>query len=191
MKKLLSLFVALMLACTLTGACAEQQTESIFELFDGVEWYFASGAGAWSTDLSILSDGSFVGAYHDSDMGDIGDGYPDGTIYVCVFSGKFSVTEENDYLKLHVDELKVEEPDEKEKIEDGVRYVFTESYGIKLGDTFVIYAPGDSADAFTDDMLFWSHLQDSEDTLYELDTWFLWNENGESGFVGELPETES
>ena len=33
------------------------------------EFLFASGAGAWSTVLSIGPDGSFTGEYHDADMG--------------------------------------------------------------------------------------------------------------------------
>ncbi len=62
---------------------------------------FASGAGAWATSLKLSEDGSFVGGYHDSDMGDSGDGYPNGTIYVCGFSGKFSDPEPTEYQNIY------------------------------------------------------------------------------------------
>lgn len=40
-----------------------------FEDFKLVEFYFASGAGAWRTTMEITADGSFFGSYSDSDMG--------------------------------------------------------------------------------------------------------------------------
>ena len=59
---------------------------------------FCSGAGGWSTDFEIEKDGSFKGSYHDSDMGDTGDDYENGTMYLCGFSGKFTdLTKINDY----------------------------------------------------------------------------------------------
>ena len=56
-----------------TKAAAEQVT---FRDLSSLECWFGSGAGAWSTTLTIHEDGSFFGVYRDSDMGDIGDGYP-------------------------------------------------------------------------------------------------------------------
>ena len=50
------------------------------------DYTFASGAGAWATSLELYEDGSFAGDYHDSDMGDSGDGYPNGTISVSILS---------------------------------------------------------------------------------------------------------
>lgn len=49
---------------------------------------FASGAGAWSTILTLHPDGAFEGNYHDTDMGDGGPGY-DSTECVCRFHGRF------------------------------------------------------------------------------------------------------
>ena len=50
------------------------------------DFTFMSGAGGWSTVLTIHPDGSFSGNYFDSDMGDSGDGY-DATQYVSTFHG--------------------------------------------------------------------------------------------------------
>ena len=54
-----------------------------------VQFSFLSGAGGWSTELVLNQDGSFTGQYHDSEMGDIGEDYPYGSIYVCSFAGEF------------------------------------------------------------------------------------------------------
>ena len=59
---------------------------------------FSSGAGAWGTFLDLNDDGTFSGEFHDSNMGETGEGYPYGTVYVCDFSGKFSEPEKiNEY----------------------------------------------------------------------------------------------
>lgn len=72
-----------------------------------LEFFFASGAGGWSTVLYINKDGSFYGNYHDSDMGSMGEGYPHGTIYYCDFTGRFSApVQVNDYTySMQIEEL--------------------------------------------------------------------------------------
>ena len=50
---------------------------------------FSSGAGGWFTELELQPDGSFTGSYHDSEMGEFAEDYPNGTVYVCEFSGRF------------------------------------------------------------------------------------------------------
>ena len=66
---------------------------------------FASGAGAWGTSLAVDKNGIFAGNFHDSDMGDTGDGYPNGTVYVSNFDGKFkNITKIDDYTyKMELD----------------------------------------------------------------------------------------
>ena len=54
-----------------------------------LDFTFASGAGAWLTELMLEQDGSFAGQYHDSEMGDLGDDYPNGSCYISTFSGRF------------------------------------------------------------------------------------------------------
>ena len=53
------------------------------------EFSFLSGAGAWRTVMTLNRDGTFTGWYLDSEMGEIGKGYPHGSAYTCTFSGKF------------------------------------------------------------------------------------------------------
>lgn len=105
---------------------------------------FLSGAGGWSSELCLASDGTFTGDYHDSDMGDDGEGYPDGTRYVCTFSGRFgNVRRVDEYTySMRLLEMNVEETPAEEWIEDGVRYVSSVPYGLENADEILVYLPG-------------------------------------------------
>ena len=59
---------------------------------------FSSGVGGWQTTMYIQADGSFTGEYFGSWLGETGEGYPDGTTYVCTFSGKFAPLSQLDDL---------------------------------------------------------------------------------------------
>ena len=191
MKKLISCILAMLLVAVLACAGAEEKNDTFFTRLEGLEWTFSSGAGGWSTDMRILPDGTFSGEYHDSEMGEATDAYPDGTVYFCSFTGRFSFVEQVDEntWKLHVDELKPEVPEEKETIEDGMRFVYTEPYGISAGDDMLLYQPGTPVTVLSEDMQMWAHLFDSEDTIHELDSWFLSSEKNQSGFVSFKAET--
>lgn len=45
---------------------------------------FASGSGGWDTTMTVASDGTFSGTYHDSDMGITGDDYPNGSVTIRI-----------------------------------------------------------------------------------------------------------
>ncbi len=121
------------------------------------EFYFSSGAGAWGTSLTLNADGTFTGSYHDSDMGDIGDGYPNGTRYVCEFSGKFSdFIMQNDYsCKMTLTDLQVAVPEGREWIEDGIKHIASEPYGIDGGTEFILYLPNTPTVLLTEEFLSW------------------------------------
>ena len=186
MKRVIAWILSLMLMLSAAGAVAET-TENIFDVLAGLEWSFSSGAGAWSTDLRIQADGSFSGEYHDSEMGETGEGYPDGTIYGCAFSGRMSLAERMDdnTWKIRVDALAPDEGQVPEAIDDGIRFVTADPYGLSEGDEMVLYGPGTPLDAFSEDMLLWTHVWDQDELPAELDTWFLYSEKNDSGFVGD------
>ena len=148
-----------------------------------LELYFLSGAGGWSTDLRILPDGSFVGNYHDSDMGDGGKDYPRGIQYVCSFHGKFkdviSVSEHVWSLTLAELTLDTGHPVGEEWIEDDVRYVSSDPYGfnrseggaLEPGARFMLYSPQARGYAPTDEL--YGMNEDSPDSnLYEFWSWW-------------------
>ena len=134
---------------------------------------FCSGAGGWSTDFEIEKDGSFKGNYHDSDMGDTGENYEDGTRYICGFSGDFTgLTKINDYTyEMKMENLTYEETPGKEEIADGVKYIYTDVYGLEGTDTFKVYLPGAPVSDLSEEEYFWvrtaneNGAEESQDTL--------------------------
>lgn len=185
MKRVLAWVLSLMLALSAAGAFVETEA-SVFEELTGLEWSFCSGVGGWSTELWIQTDGSFSGVFHDSEMGETGDAYPDGTLYGCLFSGRMTMVERVDEYawKIRIDALALDEGQVPEAIDDGIRYVTTEPYGVSEGDEMLLYRPGTPVDIFSEDMLFWTHVMEQENPPAALDIWFLCSEKNESGFVG-------
>ena len=110
--------------------------------FPAISMTFCSGVGAWATTLKIKADGSFSGSFHDSDMGDTGPKYPDGTCYVCDFTGKFKVTKIGTYsVTLKKTTLKRKKKVGKTWIKDGILYIAEDAYGLDGGTTFTLYFP--------------------------------------------------
>ncbi len=189
MKKIIAWLLSLALVLSLAGALAETE-ENIFEKLSVMEWSFSSGAGGWSADMRINPDGTFTGNYHDSEMGETGEKYPDGTLYYAIFKGKMSVTEktEENTWKIKIESIETEEPAGNEKIEDEVRYVSTEVYGLAAGDEMILYAPGTPVSVLSEEMQLWAHVMDQENPPAALENWFLSNTSRDSGFVGyEVP----
>lgn len=183
--------VMLITGAAFAAGAVPENGEKLFARFEGMEWTFSSGAGGWSTDLRIQPDGTFTGVFHDSEMGETADEYPNGTVYYCEFSGKFSVkAQEDDHTwRLRVDELKQNDEPDKETIEDGIRFVATSSYGIEHGDELTLYQPGTPLEALTESMRFWSHTFGTEaQNTTALQKWFMYSEKLDAGFVGDLTD---
>ena len=174
--------LALCLALCLTAASLAE--ENLFETLAGLEWSFSSGAGAWSTELQLQADGSFTGNYHDSEMGDYADAYPNGTVYFSSFSGRMSLVEQVDgnTWKIRVEKL-VRDPGE-ETVDDGIRFVPTEVYGLSEGDEMLLYSPGTPVSILSEEMQMWAHIMFRETPPTELEVWFLSSEKNDSGFIG-------
>ncbi|MCR4999395.1 MAG: hypothetical protein K6A05_06090 [Lachnospiraceae bacterium] len=128
-----------------------------FEELGKLGFSFSSGAGGWSTDLFIHPDGSFEGTYHDSDMGDTGDDYPNGTMYLCSFVGSFAPLEKVDdtTYKTHVQEMKYEKNVGEEEIIDDMKYIYSDAYGMEGDGDFYFYLPGTTVSKLGDDVISW------------------------------------
>ena len=185
MKKTFALLLVLAMLMGVVGAFAEGEALSLDQLA-GLEWSFSSGAGGWSTEMRIANDGSFSGEYHDSEMGEVGDDYPNGSLYVSGFTGTLSIGEQVDEhaWKVQIDSLTLKDEPGQENIDDGIRFVTTEPYGISEGDIMTLYLPGTPVDALTEDMKMWSHVILEDPMPTELNNWFLYSEKNQSGFVG-------
>ncbi len=140
------------------------------DFFDALPRHFSflSGAGGWSTELYLNGDGSFAGDYHDSDMGDIGEGYPNGTVYHCNFTGKFVQPEKLDEFtySITLEELTYDTP-EVESIEDGVRFITAGPYGLENVGELRFYFPGYPIKNIPENDRFW--LLSAGYTLDELE----------------------
>jgi len=149
----------------------------------GIEFWFGSGVGAWSTIVTIEPDGKFSGYYHDSDMGDDGAGFPNGTRYECHFSGKFSQLERIDEYEysMMVESLFTEGVLGEESIIDGTKIITSEPYGFDNADVFYLYLPGKEVDGLSEEFLWW--VRDKVSTDGALMSYCLYNAGGEQGYV--------
>ena len=148
-----------MAGSTAVASTAAEQTAVPAELPDvfPMELIFSSGAGAWQTALTLNRDGSFSGTYKDSDMGDGADDYPNGTAYICDFSGKFGDIKQVDSCtySMELSELTAQKPEGEEWIEGGVRYIASAPYGLEGGKDFLFYTPETELEGLSGEFLSW------------------------------------
>ncbi len=151
-------------------------------LKDLPDFHFSSGVGAWGTNLHINEDGTFTGDYHDSEMGGIGEGYPNGTRYICNFSGSFTDMKQIDEYtwSMKLDDLEMENTPGEEWIEDGIKHIAAEPYGIEGGETFYLYLPGIPIDSLPEEYLSWGIGMFEDDTT--LQSHGLYNVDVKCGF---------
>ena len=159
---------------------------NIFSLLPS-KFTFTSGIGAWATDITLNDDGTFTGVFEDSDMGDTGNEYPDGTVYYCNFSGKFSqprcLTE---YIySVRLEEITVESATGSEKYENNTRYIAAEPYGFENADEFLVYLPGCPIDEVSEEFIRWSFINTQIRDTIPMGMYGLYNLGGEEGFVGK------
>lgn len=169
-----------------TGADAGD--ENLFAIMPDY-FYFSSGAGGWGTDIIISEDGSFEGSYHDSDMGDTGEGYQYGTVYVCNFTGKFDVPQPTDDEYIYTTKLLDLTLTDADKIgttviEDETRYIYTDPYGFEDADEFMIYLPGASLSDMTEECLSWVDVRMDGIEKLPVDYYVLYNVGGAEAFNG-------
>lgn len=118
---------------------------------------YSGGAGGWRTRLNVYEDGSFDGDYRDWNLGELDEDYPGGTCYLCDFSGVFSSPRKvSDYVyAVSVQELSYPRDTGTEWIEDGVRYIQAEPYGLEESGEYCICLPGCPYSVFTEDQLYY------------------------------------
>lgn len=118
---------------------------------------FSSGVGAWATMMTLNSDGTFSGDFHDSDMGATGSGYPNGMRSESIFTGKFSnlrKIDENTFVAT-VASLNVSDTIGRQYVEYGVLITITEVYGMKQGQTAVFARQGRTASDIGEEAKIW------------------------------------
>ena len=182
-------FAILLAALLMMGAAGAEDTSFDMNSLAGKGFLFSSGVGAWYTELRFGENGTFTGVYHDSDMGDTGKDYPNGTVYECLFHGTLEAGEPiSEYgRKLHVKELAIDAGQKESRFEDGIRYLLSGMYGLEGADTLVLYAPATPVYAIPEESRFWLHLEEGQDKTLD---WALLNPEDGSLFIcdGDLIE---
>lgn len=176
-----------------SSAEKEEQTETVqndentfsFAELQYLMFRFCSGAGGWATEMFIHADGSFAGEYFDGELGSSGEGY-NATTYLCHFSGQFTQpVKVNDYTySMQISRLNYEEEAGREEIIDGMRYCYTEVYGLEDSENILIYLPGAPLEELPQEFRGWvgyydlSYTEDTELAFYALN-----NEAQQYGFT--------
>ena len=136
-----------------------EETQNNYADMDGIIFGFLSGVGAWETTLEVEPDGSFKGQFYDADMGVTGEGYENGTLYECTFTGKFSKAEKVDETSwsAKVEELNYEKEmnGSDHYIEDGTMHIMTGPYGLSLGCDIIIYTPDKKVSELSEGFMSW------------------------------------
>lgn len=144
---------------------------------------FSSGIGAWNEEFTIEKDGYFTGNFHDINMGDTGEGYPDGTFNGCWYSGHFTeLTKVGEYVyEMKLKDISYKDEPGTEEILDGMKYVNTEAYFMASGDTFQIYLPGMPLSEVSEEIYWW--VRDYNQSESELTGIVIVNEEDELAAV--------
>lgn len=165
---------------------AQQPQEDLFAQLPQT-FVFSSGAGAWSTQISIKADGTFTGHYEDADAGDAGDGY-DSTVYQCDFSGRFTppVEQKPHIYSMELEFIHLYDTPGNEVIRDQVRYVSTDPYGLDNAQEVMLYCPGAKLADLPEYFLLWTNQGPKEEVSPEdtLSFYGLYNVNESEGFAG-------
>lgn len=162
-----------------------KEEEFSFASLKNLRFCFSSGAGAWGTTMVIREDGTFSGEYSDSDMGDTGDGYPAGTMYLCNFTGRFTEPEKvNAYTySTEIQELNCGKEPGTEEIKGDILYKYSTPYGLEEAKNILIYLPGAPLSELSQDFRGWVgyyELSGTEETV--LPFYALNNESLQQGF---------
>lgn len=162
----------------------KQENSDIFGLLPS-EFVFSSGAGGWATEITLNADGTFSGQYHDSEMGDTGNQYPDGTVYISNFNGKFTTPKQvNEYkYSMKLDYLNIEGTIGDEYYENNQRYIISEPYGFDDADEFMLYLPGIAMSDLPEGFISWLYAFIDVQTTEILPCYGIYNVGGKEGFI--------
>jgi len=178
----------------------EEKTETSFSFSDlsGYTFDFSSGAGAWRTNLVVYADGTFAGVYSDWNAGSVGV-TDDGTewnseYYWCCFNGKFSNLKQIDDTtwSAEVEYLEQDVQAGNENVWGNVLYTCYSPYGLDDVGTVLFYLPGAKVIDLPEEFVNWAHYAGAteSDPDVELDSYGLYNVNGEQGFSSSYGATD-
>lgn len=132
------------------------------------QFVYSSGVGGWGTYLDIKDDGTFTGKYFDKDTSNKDDKkYPEGTVYICNFSGKFSHVKkiDNCTYTMKISSFKADEKTGEEYTEGDIRYIYAKPYGLENSDVFYVYLPDKKTSELDKDYFIWDRVAEKSKKL--------------------------
>ena len=122
------------------AADAYSDLEEIKLLDAPMTFYYASGAGAWGSEITINPDWTFYGSFHDTDAG--AEGGPQRK--QCDYTGRFvDIKHVDEYSwSLRIESITPDRPIGETWMEGDVRCTVASPYGITENTTYMIYVPG-------------------------------------------------
>lgn len=148
-----------------------------------VEFSFSSGAGAWGTVITLHRSGYFTGKYWDANAGMDGNGYLS-TNYISEFQGQFGEIENIGGLySMQLLDIEYMHDINEEWIEDNIKYIASEAYGLSGGEEFFLFLPETLIGNLSEEFLSWARVSKNEENAdNELGRWGLLNLNTSHGF---------
>ena len=169
------------------GQNAETEAAAVSSVFSELpdEFIYSSGAGGWATKLYLNDDGTFTGQYQDSDLGYTGEGYPNGTVYISNFTGKFTEPQVvNEYTySMTVESIELEMEAGQEYYEDGKRYVVLGFSELTDSCELLVYLPGAMRSDLPEGFVSWARYGDI-DPEGEFRGYGIYNPEKEIAFIG-------
>ncbi|SFB29969.1 hypothetical protein SAMN05216249_11832 [Acetitomaculum ruminis DSM 5522] len=174
----------------------KNDNEDHIDLFANLSNYafeYTSHSGGWSTSLSITANGDFAGYYLDSEYGETGDGYPEGTMYESNFTGSFvNPTKIDDYsYKVEINGITYNEEPGSENYADGMRTVYSDASGVSNAKEFVVYLPDTPVSVLPQGFKDWVTPVYGDFTGDTLGYYALYNPDGEYAFISFLLNPEN
>ena len=131
------------IAMKLSGGKMSSPT-SPFKDFAG-KYSYSAGVSGSHTSFTLKADGSFEGECSDSFWTEKTSSYPNGTVYICSFKGRFTEPQKvNSYTyKMTLSNIALKKNRGYEEIKNGIRYVYTASApGFNEVKNMYIYTKG-------------------------------------------------
>ena len=137
------------------------EPEKVLLPFDnGLTFILNSGTGNWETTLVLDNEGGIYGDFHDLNMGEVGEGYENGTYYWNEFWGySDNIEKVNDYsYKFVLKDVATSQPGDVEELDDEDSMLFKTTYnieGVVDESEYILYLPNTPVMELPEESLFW------------------------------------